>query len=366
MVSMQRWAIVDLETTGGAPGPDRITEIGVVLLDGTEEVGQYQSLVYPGRPIPSFVKQLTGITDEMVRGAPSFHQLAGTLLDLFADRVVVAHNAPFDVKFLRHEFAQCGIAFDPARLCTVQASRRLFPGYDSYSLGKFADAIGIGGFRHHRALGDALACAGILRKALMEHGEEKVCEGIKGLVVPAILPKDWSAADLMKIPDAPGVLWFHGTKGQLLYVCEAPSLRVKALHVLSMGRRSPLWAARQGLESISHERTGSELLARILAIQEIIGRKPSCNKAPRLPSDSGAPLGSCMLVGPGRDDGEKCLIGIRNGKVWGYRFLQLDESLEIGDYWSGFEKFRAQPDPILLIRQQINRGGGGWRLQALS
>ena len=354
---MRRWAVVDLETTGGAPGPDRVTEIAVVLLDGDEETGRFSSLVNPGRGIPPFVRELTGITNAMVKEAPPFSQLAPQIAPLFEDRVMVAHNVPFDYKFLRHEFALCGIPFDPPRLCTVQLARRLFPGHESYSLGKFASAMGWDDFRHHRALGDTLACAEILRMALREHGEAAVEAGIKGEVQPAFLPLGWNAAQVRALPDEPGVLYFHGANSSLLYVDWASSLRVKALHYLSMGRRSPLWSLRQGLVDISWETSGNELLARILAFQEIARCKPSANRPTRLPALGGAPLPECVLVGKGRQPGEQCLLAARGGKAWGYRFLSQDEGMEEGVLWEGFTRFTGLPDVSVLLRQQIQRGG---------
>lgn len=362
---MKQWAVLDLETTGGCPGPDRITEVGLVLLDGTLEVGRFQSLVDPERGIPPFITRLTGIDEAMLRGAPTFHQIAESLLEMLQDRVLVAHNVPFDYKFLKHELARCGLAYDPPRLCTVQVGRRLFPGHASYSLGRFAADLGIESFRHHRALGDALACASILQIAVERHGEDKVAEGIKGVLAPTLLPEGWTAERLRQIPDAPGVLWFHGLKGQLLFVTDAASLRVKASHLLSMGKRSPLWAARQGLGDISYELTGNELLARILALQEADREKPSCNKPMRLPAVTGAPPANLLLAGPGRSATERCHIAVRGGRVLGYRFVEQDEPIGEGQVWENLTAFAARPDPLLLVKQQIQRGGGGWRVHTI-
>lgn len=358
---MNQWAIVDLETTGGSPGTDRITEIGVVLLDGQTEVGRFQSLVDPERSIPVFVQKLTGIDDSMVRGAPVFYSLAESLFELLSHRILVAHNVAFDYKFLRHEFAQCGLVYDPQRLCTVQLGRKLYPGHSSYSLGNFCAALGFESFCHHRAMADTLACASILQKALNDHGEERVLVHVKGNVKPSILPQGWSAGDLMRLPDAPGVLWFHNAQHEVLYVTECASVRVKANHLLSMGKRSPLWGARQGIADMSFEPTGNELLAKILAWQEVARAKPPCNKALRLPAYSGPPLGDLLLVGPGRSDSEHCVIVVKQGKVLGYRFVDSEECLNADSYGDYLEPLRGPFDAAVLVRQQIQRGGKSWR-----
>ena len=121
---MLKFAVVDVETTGGAGDLNRITEIGIVLLDGTEQVGEFHSLVDPGVPITPFVQNLMGITDEMVSGAPQFLKIAEEVAELLRDRIFVAHNVMFDSKIIRTEMKRCCITFDPPRLCTVKISRR--------------------------------------------------------------------------------------------------------------------------------------------------------------------------------------------------------------------------------------------------
>lgn len=362
---MHQWAVLDLETTGGSPGPDRITEIGLVLIDGCDEVKRFQTLVDPGRSIPPFVRELTGITDEMVRGAPSFVQVGETLHDLLRDRILVAHNISFDYKFIKSELSLCGIAYDPPRLCTVQLGRKLFPGHASYSLAKISHDLGIESFRHHRALGDAQACAAILCKALTAHGDDKVFALVKGGGEVMVLPKSWTRDDVLRIPAEPGVVRVAGLQGQLLYVGDARSMREKVIHLLSGGRRGPLWAVRQGIGSIVGVPTGNELLARLLANEAISQEKPLCNKAVRIPPRVGAPLGNLVGVGPGRDDGERCLLVIQKGKLAGYRFADLSDGLDQQGILDGIVSIAETPDQSLFVQQQIQRGGGGWKWMPL-
>ncbi|WP_146033856.1 3'-5' exonuclease, partial [Burkholderia humptydooensis] len=119
-------AFVDLETTGGSAAEHRITEIGVVVVNASH-VSTWTTLVDPRQPIPPFIQQLTGITDAMVRGAPTFADIASALFERLDGKLFVAHNVSFDRGFLRAEFERAGVAFNPDVLCTVRLSRALFP-----------------------------------------------------------------------------------------------------------------------------------------------------------------------------------------------------------------------------------------------
>ena len=125
-----RLAFVDVETTGSSPTRERVTEIGVVRVDVDGEstrIDEWSTLVNPGVPIPPEIEWLTGITNEMVRNAPRFEQVAQDLIDRLDGAVFVAHNARFDYGFLRAEFARSGLAFHAKTLCTVRLSRVLYP-----------------------------------------------------------------------------------------------------------------------------------------------------------------------------------------------------------------------------------------------
>ena len=176
-----KFAVVDVETTGGAGLLNRITEIGIVLLDGLREVGTFHSLVDPCTPITPYVRNLTGITDEMVRGKPQFSELADNLSHLFDGRIFVAHNVQFDCRMVSSEFKRAGIKFDPPRLCTVKLSRRVFPGFASYSLNNLTASLGLPGFNHHRAMDDTYACAEILKLALEKVGSKRILAEAKNL-----------------------------------------------------------------------------------------------------------------------------------------------------------------------------------------
>ncbi|MGB1655751.1 MAG: PolC-type DNA polymerase III [Longimicrobiales bacterium] len=165
-----RFAVVDVETTGGASWRGhRITDISIVEVLGGEIVGEYESLVNPGRGIPPMITALTGITTEMVRGAPYFDHIADEVSDRLRGRVFVAHNATFDWEFVTTELQRSiGDSPDVPRLCTVRMARRLVPELRRRNLDVVTRHFGIDIHARHRAHGDALATARVLLRLLDE------------------------------------------------------------------------------------------------------------------------------------------------------------------------------------------------------
>ena len=102
------YAIIDIETTGGQPAQDRITEIAIFIHDGQQIVDKYHTLINPQRPIPFFITQLTGITDDMVKEAPKFHEVAKEIVQFTEGKIFVAHNVRFDYSFVKKEFGDLG------------------------------------------------------------------------------------------------------------------------------------------------------------------------------------------------------------------------------------------------------------------
>ena len=133
------YVIVDIETTGSVATQDRITEIAIFKHDGKKIVDQYSTFVNPERSIPPFISKLTGITDEMVKDAPKFFEVAKDIIEFTTDCVFVAHNVNFDYSFIKKEFNYLSYNYMRKTLCTVRLSRKLLPGHTSYSLGKLSN-----------------------------------------------------------------------------------------------------------------------------------------------------------------------------------------------------------------------------------
>ncbi len=167
------YVVVDVETTGGQPwGVDRVTEVAAVYVDGAATSVAFHSLLNPGRPIPWHITRLTGIDDAMVRDAPRFEDIAGELAAHLVGRVFVAHNAPFDFGFLDSEFSR--VAPTPlaslvmGQLCTVRLSRKLLSHLPRRNLDAVSAHYGVNITDRHRASGDALATAEVLKGLLRD------------------------------------------------------------------------------------------------------------------------------------------------------------------------------------------------------
>lgn len=169
------FAVVDVETCGGQRGQDRVTEIAVVLVQGERIETVLDTLVNPERPIAPMVTRLTNITNDMVRGAPTFAELADEVLAALAGRVFVAHNSRFDWGLVTGELRRTrGFELSGPHVCTVRLSRRLIDGIESCSLGNVCHWFGIENPARHRAGGDALVTAQVLHRLLPSAREKGV------------------------------------------------------------------------------------------------------------------------------------------------------------------------------------------------
>jgi DNA polymerase-3 subunit epsilon len=168
------FAVVDVETTGMRAGfGDRITEIAVAVVHGGRREIVFESLVNPDRPIPRAVRAITNITDEMVRYAPRFSEVAERVLAVLSGRVFVAHNARFDWNFVSAEMRRSrDLTLDGTRLCTVRLARRLVKGVRSCGLDNLCRFFGFHNGARHRAAGDALVTAELLCRLLALAREE--------------------------------------------------------------------------------------------------------------------------------------------------------------------------------------------------
>ena len=226
------FVVVDLETTGGSPAECGITEIGAVKVSGGEVVGEFQTLVHPGGPIPAFIAVLTGITDTMVADAPRIEAALPAFLEFAAGSVLVAHNARFDVSFLKaaaarteHEWPAFPV-LDTVHLARQVVRRDEVPNHRLASLARL--------FRSpttpdHRALHDARATVDVLHGLIERvgnlgvHSLEELLD-YTARVSPARRRKRHLADGL---PDAPGVYLFKDGQGRVLYVGTSVSIRTR-------------------------------------------------------------------------------------------------------------------------------------------
>jgi DNA polymerase III subunit epsilon len=173
---IQRFAILDVETTCGDPTLGRVMEVAVLAFDDRVERLRWDSLLDPRAPIPPFIRKLTGITTKMTDGTPTFPMVVRTLETLTEDRIVVAHNVRYDMTTLEHEFARTGLVFERRTLCTESVSRRVLPQLSHHNLGSLCRYFGIPFIAKHRAAADAEATAQLLFRLIDAVGMEKVLE----------------------------------------------------------------------------------------------------------------------------------------------------------------------------------------------
>lgn len=157
---------VDLETTGASANSSRILEIGLHRVENLKLVKSYETLVNPEEFIPSFITQLTGIQDDHVTWSPTFKEISSELRQLLSGATFVAHNVGFDYSFLYKEFKNCGITFNPQKLCTVKLSRSLYPQFRRHNLDSLIARHGFSINSRHRASDDALVLWKFYQKIL--------------------------------------------------------------------------------------------------------------------------------------------------------------------------------------------------------
>lgn len=274
------YAIVDIETTGGNAGSGSITEIAILISDGSNILHRFTTLVNPMQPIPVFIEKLTGITDRMVSDAPIFGQVAREVFDLLQDKVFVAHNVNFDFSFIAHQLSQHGFKLQSRKLCTVRLSRKIFEGFQSYSLGNLCRTLEIDIEDRHRAMGDAEATATLFHK-LLKHDKSKHIETmLKKGSGDSYLPMHLSSNDLGKMPNTPGVYYFHDNRGKIIYVGKAKRLKKR---VTSHFSNNDIGKKKQDLirmvNKISFRECGNELMMGVFESVEIKRLWPQFNRA---------------------------------------------------------------------------------------
>ena len=264
----QKIAIVDLETTGITATGDRITEIGMVLVEGGVVTEEWQTLVNPECSIPIEIQALTGITDAMVADAPTFAKIAYEVRARLEGCLFVAHNARFDYGFVKNAFRRLEIPFTADVLCTVRLSRRLYPDDKHHNLDALIARHNLTSFDRHRALGDARITWAALNAMHLGHPAETFAAAVKALLKMPSLPPQLSPGVLDDLPEGPGVYLFYGVNVLPIYVGKSINLRDRVRSHFSSDYRS---ANDQRLSTeitrIEVEETAGELGALLREIQ---------------------------------------------------------------------------------------------------
>ena len=270
------YAVIDLEATGGKLGEERIIEVAIFMFDGRRIVDQFITLVRPDVPIPPFVQKLTGIRESDVQTAPRFHEIAKRIVQMTEGAVFVAHNAPFDYRILREEFARLGFDYLRVVLDTIPLTEKFLPGMPSYGLSTLCAELNIPHTRKHRADGDARATVHLLQ-ILLDKDREKFIEGVY-LKQPAATGQHKFSVQIERYVKTIGLYYLFNADGRVLYVGKSDQLRVRIdRHFLSTSDKA--LALQTEVASIRVEETGSILLADILEHEELKKLKPPYNQA---------------------------------------------------------------------------------------
>ncbi len=272
------YAIIDIETDGGSLKKSKITEIAIFLHNGEKVIDSFITLIDPESYIPPFITQLTGISNDMVVGAPKFYEVAKQIIEITKNAIFVAHSVNFDYTIVRNEFKKLGFDFTREKLCTVKLSRKLIPLLPSYSLGKLCDNLGIKINGRHRAGGDAEATV-LLFEILIGLDNKKVVSGNIKPNDPKFENANISAEQINALPQEAGVYYFYNSDCELIYVGKSKNIRKRIMtHMLNSQTKKGL-AMRKEIADIDFEVTGSELVALLKESDKIKQKKPFFNSA---------------------------------------------------------------------------------------
>lgn len=283
------FVVVDLETTGGAPADAGITEIGAVKVRGGEVLGEFASLVDPGEGVPPFIQVLTGITDAMVAGAPRLAGVLPQFLEFARGAVLVAHNAPYDVGFLKAACHRGGRAWpgfatvDTARLAHGVVTRDEVP---NCKLSTLARHFRSGTVPCHRALADARATVDVLH-ALLERVGPLGVQSLEELTTfsSRVTQDQRRKRHLAEpLPSAPGVYVFTDARGRTLYIGKSRDVRTRVRQYFTAGemrkRMREMVALAEGVTAIE---CATPLEAEVRELRLIAERKPPYNRRSRFP-----------------------------------------------------------------------------------
>lgn len=324
-----KFAVLDIEGTGGKPGHSRIMEIAVYVYDAEtgEVIDSFSSLVNPGKNPDGYVRKMTGITPRMLKRAPKFHEIAKRLVEMTRDTVIAAHNADYDYAMLQHEFARLGYDFRRPVVDTFQWARKIFPEETGLGLDSLARKFKIPATDRHRAFGDAKTAMEIL-KILWEKDPGKQ------ILTEILRPADQNPPHehfkirklLDRIPHKPGILYLYDKDDKLLYAAYKNNMHIQAEKIFSAksGRRFRLGSRTRRAEA---EILYSPFIGKIKTRLVRKHHNPPFSPFKTLSVSVELPQTSFILIDKGRTPGEKSATLVSDGRLEGYAFVRLNEQL---------------------------------------
>ncbi|MDP4115783.1 MAG: exonuclease domain-containing protein [Bacteroidota bacterium] len=281
------FCVIDTETTGLSAKYNNIIEIGLIKIKDLQIVDRYGTFVNPGRPIPYFITQLTGISDDDVYDAPFFDQVVDECIDFIGDSILVGHNLAFDMGFLSAELLNCGREkTENLNLCTLRLARRLLPQLKKKSLGDVCRHLGIFNKHAHRAIDDAEVTALVLMRMLKMLKESHDVDAINDLIhfqytplgkIETTFTKKKMVQNLPAFPHHPGVYCFLNSKNKVIYIGKAKSLSDRLRSYFGAAASTKAKKIVKQAAKLKIELTNSELTALLYEAESIKAVDPKMN-----------------------------------------------------------------------------------------
>ena len=267
------FSIIDVETTGYPK--NKITDISIYTTDGKSIIREFHSLVNPLITISRNITKLTGISNETVKDAPMFFEIAKEVLENTRESIFVAHNVNFDFNVIKNEYKELGYSFKRKKLCTVKLSRKIIPGHKSYSLGKLCADLKIPIHGRHRAKGDAFATFKLF-KLLFEKSNNLFIEDEiynKQLTVSKYLHEK----DLDFLHNDIGVYYFWNKENKIIYVGKSVKIKDRVISHFRNDSKKEIKLCQEA-NKVTYTLTGSDLIAQLLESAEIKKYYPIFNR----------------------------------------------------------------------------------------
>lgn len=256
------YSVVDIESNGGPYRKENIIEIAIYRYDGHEIVDQFISLVNPEADITSFVQKLTGISPNMVKTAPKFHEIAKRIIEITQNSTLVGHNIEFDYRMLRQSFKRLGYDFKINTLDTIPLAKKLIPEEKSYSLSKLCKSIGIPLSEAHRASGDARATLDLLKLLITKDKDHEIIQS-QFEESKAINYTNKIKELTEDLPADKGIIYFQNKDGKIIFHDLVDNIYKVAKKVFNSNAKK-YKAIQQNVEQINYELTGNEVIAQLI------------------------------------------------------------------------------------------------------
>lgn len=367
---LQEFVALDVETTGLKPSRQRMIEVAAIRYRDGEIERSYETLLHPGRGIPEFISKLTTITNEHVRDAPLFADVASELVEFIGDSLIVGHNVSFDINFVNAELARVDMPpLINERLDTMGLAVRLLRSLRKPSLDRVASAVGLSPRRVHRAGGDARLTAEVALR-LVNEGARQGVTSIDQLKSAAtvVTPRprddvgrarsvlDRSLAHAM--PKKPGVYLMKNDRDEIIYVGKSKNLRdrVSSYYSQPIGYTRKLDGLIEAVVTIDHEVVGSELEALLLESQLIRRYQPRYNTAlkrsehyPYIKVDTTNPWPRIQVARLWKNDGARYFGPYRNATSARKTVDVINSVLPLRTCTRSFKNARSYGKPCIAL-----------------